>query len=108
DKSYLSSAGLARKSTNMVVMLVKEVTWQTSIRRAAASRSQRVMMTMVLPASIGVLTFACMPVTWNIGSVASATPCPVWPDHASWAAAVLITEWWVCMQPLGAPVVPEV
>ena len=49
-----------------------------------------------------------MPVTWNIGSTASATEPLAAPRQWQPAVEVDSTVEWVCMQPLGLPVVPEV
>ncbi len=50
----------------------------------------------------------CMPVTWKYGSVDRVTPSRPPPERqAAPCTQVAITERWVCMQPLGAPVVPE-
>jgi len=52
---------------------------------------------------------ACMPVTWNIGSALSVTvPPSVAPRQRRYTDAVAWTLLWVCMQPFGLPVVPEV
>ena len=48
-----------------------------------------------------------MPVTWKNGSVDSCTVSGVLRFQKARCIAVAMTERWVCIQPLGAPVVPE-
>ncbi len=50
----------------------------------------------------------CMPVTWNIGAVASTTESCIMPSHSAPPTAVHMSVRCVCMQPFGLPVVPEV
>ena len=49
-----------------------------------------------------------MPVTWNMGAVASATESAAMPSQSAPPTAVHMMVWCVCMQPFGLPVVPEV
>ena len=48
-----------------------------------------------------------IPVTWKNGSVESCTLSGVVRFQNIRWMAVAITDRWVCMQPFGAPVVPE-
>ena len=77
------------------------------ISRPASSRSQRGISTVVAPACTAPSTHSIMPVMWNIGTTPRLTASgPLWlhwPD-----TALCISVRWVCMQPLGSPVVPEV
>ncbi|MCY1225656.1 hypothetical protein D9M72_378590 [compost metagenome] len=50
----------------------------------------------------------CMPSRWNIGATASTTDSGVAPRQITDPAAAVISVPWLCMQPLGCPVVPEV
>jgi hypothetical protein len=63
---------------------------------------------MVAPANIGAFMLCCMPVTWNSGAVSSTTESGPIASQSAPPTAVNITVLWVCMQPLGLPVVPEV
>ena len=45
---------------------------------------------------------------WNSGATASTTVSQFRPFQMCEAASEAITVWWVCMQPFGWPVVPEV
>ena len=49
-----------------------------------------------------------MPVMWNIGITDSTTFSDVLLPHRALATALCIRLAWVCMQPLGRPVVPLV
>ncbi len=49
-----------------------------------------------------------MPVMWNIGTTSSVTVSAVALPQYPPATALCITLAWVCMQPLGRPVVPLV
>ncbi|MDT4890085.1 hypothetical protein FQZ97_1268740 [compost metagenome] len=75
---------------------------------AAASRSQRESTTMVAPANSGPFRLPERPVTWKNGSTARQTASCEVPNQRTPPTSVLITLRWVCMQPLGRPVVPEV
>ncbi|MOA14587.1 hypothetical protein D3C78_1346970 [compost metagenome] len=48
------------------------------------------------------------PVIWNIGTTPSVTSSQLELLHMPDAMALCITLRWVCMQPLGRPVVPLV
>ena len=92
----------------MVGMLVQCVTFQREIKRPASSRSQRGMMTSVAPPRMLACMTLTMPVMWNMGTTTRATfsaePLPT----CRGCQALCITLAWVCMQPLGKPVVPLV
>jgi hypothetical protein len=94
-----------------MIIVGMQVQWLTRwrlISRPASSRSQRGMMTTVLPASTGEITPYSMPVMWNMGTTprltVSALACP----HSAPPMALGISVRWLCTQPLGRPVVPEV
>ena len=73
DRSRLSMPGIDSRPLAIVVMQVHELVFIDSISSAAASRSQRWIITIVAPTRIGAFMFDCMPVTWNSGSVARIT-----------------------------------
>ncbi len=50
----------------------------------------------------------CMPVTWKNGSTARRTVSGFMLNQYSPAMRVCIAVRWLCMQPFGWPVVPEV
>ena len=92
----------------MVGMLVQCVTRQDEIRRPASSRSQRgIRISVALPRMLVCIRLT-MPVMWNIGTTASTMfsgePLP----HRLLATALCMMLAWVCIQPLGKPVVPLV
>ena len=57
---------------------------------------------------MGPFMLPAMPVTWNSGSTLRNTESCETRNHSTPPTAVHITLRWVCMQPLGAPVVPLV
>lgn len=65
--------GLAKRSMIIVGMQVQCVTWWREIRRPQSSRSQRGMITSVIPVKTGPSTPYKVPVMWNIGTTASPT-----------------------------------
>ena len=107
-KSKLAKLGLANRSIIMVGILVQLVTFQREIMRPASSRSQRGMMTSVAPSRIPACITLTMPVMWNIGTTTSTTLSAEPLPHSPLATALCMMLAWVCMQPLGRPVVPLV
>ena len=50
---------------------------------------------------------ACIPVTWKSGSETRCTSVSSAGFQTTLPSAVTITVRWLCMHPLGCPVVPE-
>ena len=75
---------------------------------AVASRSHRGSTTTVAPMNSGPFMLPDMPVTWNSGSTARYVESCVRENHCAPPTSVLMALRWVCMQPLGWPVVPDV
>ncbi len=92
----------------IVGMQVQCVTSWREISRPASSRSQRGITITVLPRNTEPSTPYIIPVMWNIGTTARLTvSAPAWPQTPP-PQAFAISVRWLCMQPLGRPVVPEV
>ena len=100
--------GLPNKSITMVGMLVQWVTRHLEIKCPATSRSQRGMMTKLAPNKMLVCITLTMPVMWNMGTTHSVTFSGVPLPHKPLAMALCMRVPWVCMHPLGKPVVPLV
>jgi len=70
--------------------------------------SQRGIITAVAPRNIGMFMPFCRPSMWKSGATASVTVSTCSCFHTAEEASEASIVAWVCMQPLGWPVVPEV
>ena len=92
----------------IVGMQVQCDTWCRAISRPASSRSQRGSITVVVAPATVPRQPKMKPVMWNIGTTPRLTASGVLKPQMAEAITLCISVRWVCMQPLGRPVVPLV